>query len=67
MKNSVAAVDTAIYLLRPNARYQLRGAEFEIWADPRPVPTWEEINDTIEKIKQFENSINTIKLEDYKQ
>ena len=67
MKNSVAAVDTAIYLLRPNARYQLRGAEFEIWADPRPVPTWEEINDTIKKIKQFENSINTIQLEDYKQ
>ena len=64
MKNSVAGVDTAIQLLRPGAKYQLRGTNFELWLDPRPIPTWGEINDTIEKIKQFENSINTIYLEE---
>ena len=64
MKHSAAGVDTAIQLLRPRAKYQLRGTHFDFWLDPRPVPTWDEINDTIEKIKQFEGSINTIYLEE---
>ena len=64
MKHSAAGVDTAIQLLRPGAKYQLRGTQFDFWLDPRPVPTWDEINDTIEKIKQFEDSINTIYLEE---
>lgn len=62
---SIAAVDTALKLLRPDAKYQLRGTEFEIWADPRPKPTWEEIQETVKKIEEFEQSINTIYLEDY--
>lgn len=64
MKHSVASVDTAIQLLRPNAKYQLSGNVFELWLDPRTIPSWDEINDTIEKIKQFENSINTVYLEE---
>ena len=34
------------------------------WDDPRPCPTWEEIDDTMAKIKAFEESINTIWLPD---
>lgn len=64
MKRSVAGVDTAIQLLRPGAKYQIESGNISIWLDPRPVPTWDEINDTIEKIKQFEASINTIYLEE---
>jgi hypothetical protein len=32
------------------------------WEDPRLCPTWEELQDTMEKIKAFEDSINTILL-----
>jgi len=37
------------------------------WEDPRPCPTWEEIQDTIEKIRAFEDSINTILLPEQKE
>ena len=62
---SIAGIDTALKLLRPDAKYQLRGNKFDFWNDPRPQPTWEEIEETVEKIRQFEQSINTIYLEDY--
>ena len=64
---SMAAVDIAIMLIRPDAKYQLENVTFTKWDDPRPIPTWEEINETIEKIKNFEQSLNIIYLEDYKQ
>jgi len=53
-------VDTAMHLLRPNARWEISNKNFTVWKDERPCPTWEEIEDTMEKIKAFEDSINTI-------
>lgn len=59
-----AAIDVAISLLRPGARYQIGNSQFTIWDDPRPEPSWTEIMETVEKIRNFEQSINTIYLED---
>lgn len=54
-------IDTAIELLRPGAgRWESTGQGFTIWEDERPCPTWEEIRDTLEKIKAFEDSLNTV-------
>lgn len=60
----MAGIDIAIQLLRPGARFQISNTEFTEWHDPRPVPEWQEILDTVEKIRAFEDSINTIYLED---
>lgn len=53
-------IDIAIKLLRPGARWEVTNNYFSLWDDPRPKPTWEEVIDTLDKIKQFEDSINTI-------
>ena len=53
-------IDTAMQLLRPHAKWQISNRDITEWDDPRPKPTWEEIDATMEKIKAFEDSINTI-------
>ena len=53
-------IDTAFQLLRPNAKWQISNRTITQWEDPRPCPTCEEIDATMEKIKAFEDSINTI-------
>ena len=53
-------IDTAMQLLRPNAKWQINNRQFTIWEDPRPLPTWDEIDAVMEKIKAFEDSIDTI-------
>lgn len=53
-------INTAMHLLRPGARWEISNRDMTVWEDERPCPTWEEIDDTMEKIKQFEDSINTI-------
>jgi hypothetical protein len=55
-------VHNAISLLRPGALYALSNTEFIEWNDPRPAPTWEEIEETLKKLKDFEDSINCIEL-----
>lgn len=56
-------IDTAIHLLRPGAKWEWTGGVgFTRWEDPRPQPSVEEVIETIEKIKAFEDSINTILL-----
>ena len=57
-------IDTAMHLLRPAARWEISNSHFSRWDDPRPCPTWEEVTETLEKIKAFEDSINTIWTED---
>lgn len=52
--------ESAIDLLRPNAKYEADGKQFLIWDDPRPMPSHEEIRETLDKIQIFEDSINTI-------
>jgi hypothetical protein len=53
-------IDTAMYLLRPNASWEITNNIFTRWDDERPCPTIEEVYETIEKIRSFEDSINTI-------
>lgn len=53
-------IHAAMELLRPGANWEIYNNTFTRWDDPRPQPTWEEIQETIEKIKAFEVSINTI-------
>jgi hypothetical protein len=56
-------IDTAIHFLRPGAKWEWTGGlGFTRWDDPRPKPSVEEVMETIEKIKAFEDSINTILL-----
>lgn len=59
---TITGVHTAINLLRPQAEYALSNTEFIIWNDPRPAPTWEEIQETINKIRDFEDTIESIEL-----
>lgn len=53
-------IDTAMFLLRPGASWEISNNIFTRWEDERPCPTIEEVYETIEKIKAFEESINTI-------
>lgn len=57
-------IDTAMHLLRPGAKWEISNTMITRWEDPRPCPTWEELMDTMEKIKAFEDSINTIYTEE---
>jgi len=57
-------VDTAMHLLRPGAKWEISNTMITRWEDQRPCPTWEELMDTMEKIKAFEDSINTIYTEE---
>jgi len=49
-----------MYLLRPGAKWEISNGVFTRWEDERPCPTIEEVYETIDKIKAFEDSINTI-------
>lgn len=53
-------IDTAMHLLRPGATWEISNMEFSKWNDPRPCPTMQEVRDCMEKLKQLEDSINTI-------
>lgn len=53
-------INTAMHLLRPGAKWEISNTQFTRWEDPRPCPTIEEVFETMEKIKAFEDSINTI-------
>lgn len=59
----IVGIDTAVHLLRPGAKWEWTGGiGFTRWEDPRPKPSVAEVMETIEKIKAFEDSINTILL-----
>jgi len=60
----LSGVDTAISLLRPGAKYCICNTEFLEWNDPRPFPSWDEISEVIEKIKKFEDTIQSLELEE---
>ena len=57
-------INTAVNLLRPGASWEITNDHFSRWNDPRPCPTMEEVKETMEKIKAFEDSINTVWRED---
>ena len=47
-------------LLRPEATWEITNGYISKWDDERPCPTMEEIYATMDKIKSFEESIDTI-------
>jgi hypothetical protein len=54
-------IDMAVQLLRPGAKWEWTGGlGFTRWEDPRPKPSVQEVEETMEKIRAFEESINTI-------
>jgi len=54
-------IDTAMHLLRPGAKWEISNTTFTRWEDPeRECPTMEEVMETMEKIKAFEDSIKTV-------
>ena len=57
-------IDTAMDLLRPGAKWEISNNHFTRWEDDRPCPTIEEVHETIDKLKAFEDSINTIYTEE---
>lgn len=59
-KYQLYGIDTAMQLLRPNAKWEISNRTITLWEDDRPCPTWDEIDATMEKIKAFEDSIPTI-------
>jgi len=63
---TITGVHTAINLLRPQAEYALNNSEFISWNDPRPAPTWDEIQSTINKIRDFEDTIPSVELDKIK-
>lgn len=57
----ILGINTAVEMLRPGAKWEWTGGiGFTRWEDPRPQPSQEEVMETIDKIKAFEDSINTI-------
>jgi len=57
-------IDVAMQLLRPNAKWEITNNRFTRWDDPRPCPSWEEVQWVMEKIKEFEESIPTMWLDE---
>jgi predicted GIY-YIG superfamily endonuclease len=53
-------IDTAMHLLRPGAKWEINNTTFTRWEDERECPTMEEVMETMEKIKAFEDSIKTV-------
>lgn len=53
-------IDTAMDMLRPGAKWEIENTKFTVWEDERPCPTIEEVFRTMDKIKVFEDSINTM-------
>lgn len=53
-------INVAVQLLRPNAKWEITNGVFTRWDDPRPCPSMQEVYSVMEKIKQFEDSIETI-------
>jgi hypothetical protein len=56
----MVGIDTAMELLRPGAKWEISNTMFTRWEDPRPCPTIEEVFATIDKIRAFEDSIQTV-------
>jgi hypothetical protein len=58
----IYGIDMAMEMLRPGAKWEISNRDITRWDDPRPCPTWQEIDETMMKIKLFEDSIETIYL-----
>lgn len=54
------SIEAAMNVLRPEATWEITNGFITKWDDPRPCPTMEEVYATMDKIKAFEDSIDTI-------
>ena len=54
-------IEMAVELLRPKAKWEIHNDHFSRWDDTRPCPTMEEVLETMEKIKDFEDSVEKVK------
>jgi len=57
-------IDIAMQLLRPNAKWEISNGVFTRWDDPRPCPSIEEVYWVMDQIKEFEEKIPTIWLDE---
>jgi hypothetical protein len=57
-------IDVAMQLLRPNAKWEISNTMFTRREDPRQCPSWEEVQWVMDKIREFEDSIPTIWLDE---
>jgi hypothetical protein len=57
-------IDTAMHMLRPGAKWEITNNQFTRWDDPRPCPSIDEVYWVMDKIKEFEESIPTIWLDE---
>lgn len=53
-------LNAAMQLLRPDSKWELKDGKFTRWNDERDPPTWEEIQETMNKLKELEDSVNTV-------
>ena len=60
----MTGLDSAIEMLRPNAKWEVTNNEITVWDDPRPKPSMEEIKGVQERAKAFEDTLNTIWADD---
>ena len=49
----ITGINTAISLLRPEAKYCLQNTNFIEWNDQRPAPTWDEIMKLSQKLESL--------------
>lgn len=57
-------IDIAMQLLRPNAKWEISNGVFTRWDDHRPCPSIEEVYWVMDKIREFEDSIPTVWLDE---
>jgi hypothetical protein len=56
-------IDVAMQMLRPGAKWEwTSGVGFTRWDDPRPCPSWEEVEFVMKKIKELEDAVPTMYL-----
>jgi hypothetical protein len=53
-------LNSAMQLLRPGAKWEINNGTFTRWDDERHPPSWEEILETMNKLKALEDSVYTV-------
>lgn len=60
-------IDVAIEIIRPGSKYTFANGEITSWDDPRTCPTKEEIEYVLEKLKEFEDSVDVVLLPEHEE
>jgi len=53
-------LSSAMHLLRPGAKWEISNGTFTRWDDERHPPSWDEIVETMNKLKALEDSVHTV-------